>query len=52
MAGCARASNLVAVNSDGSAEIFRYANYGVVADARLVLRELIRLFDEVERAVQ
>lgn len=52
MAGCARASNLVAVNSDRSAEIFRYANYGVVADARLVLGELIRLFDEVERAVQ
>jgi electron transfer flavoprotein alpha subunit len=52
MAGCARTSNLVAVNSDRSAEIFRHANYGVVADARSVLRELIRLVEEVERAEQ
>jgi electron transfer flavoprotein alpha subunit len=52
MAGCARVSNLVAVNSDRSAEIFRHANYGVVADARSVLRELIRLVEEVEGAEQ
>jgi electron transfer flavoprotein alpha subunit len=48
MAGCARVVNLVAVNRDSSAEIFRHANYGVVADARLVLQELIRLFEEAE----
>jgi electron transfer flavoprotein alpha subunit len=33
MAGCSRARMIVAVNRDPRAPIFRYANYGVVADA-------------------
>lgn len=52
MAGCARAANLVAINSDASAEIFRHAAYGVVGDARSVLQELVRLLDGVEPAEQ
>jgi electron transfer flavoprotein alpha subunit len=52
MAGCAQAGKLVAINNDKSAEIFRHATYGVVADARSVLQELVRLFESVEAAVQ
>ena len=49
MAGCSRAGSLVAINNDRSAEIFRHATYGVVADARAVLQELIRLFESEAR---
>jgi len=52
MAGCAQAGKLVAINNDKTAEIFRHATYGVVADARSVLQELVRLFESVEAAAQ
>lgn len=41
MAGCSNARTLVAVNTDPDAPIFRYAQYGIVADCLEVLPELI-----------
>ncbi|MDA1002405.1 MAG: electron transfer flavoprotein subunit alpha/FixB family protein [Chloroflexi bacterium] len=43
MAGCSNARCIVAVNTDPQAPIFRYADYGIVADCLEVLPELIRL---------
>jgi electron transfer flavoprotein alpha subunit len=43
MAGCSAAKTIVAINADADAAIFRYARYGIVADALKVLPELIRL---------
>ena len=42
MAGCSAAKTIVAINTDADASIFRYARYGIVADCREVLPELIR----------
>ena len=42
MAGCSNARTLVAINTDGDAPIFRYANYGIVGDCLDLLPELIR----------
>jgi electron transfer flavoprotein alpha subunit len=41
MAGCSNARVLVAINTDRDAPIFRYANYGIVADCLEILPELI-----------
>jgi electron transfer flavoprotein alpha subunit len=41
MAGCSGSKNIVAINKDADANIFKVANYGVVADYRQVLPTLI-----------
>lgn len=43
MAGCSAAKTIVAINKDPDASIYRYARYGIVADAVDVLPELIKL---------
>ena len=42
MAGCAAAKTIVAINSDRDAAIYRFAQYGIVADCLDVLPELIK----------
>lgn len=42
MAGCAAAKTIVAINSDRDAAIYRFAQYGIVADCLEVLPELIK----------
>ena len=44
--GCSAAKVLVAVNTDPTAPIFRYARYGIVADCTEVLPEMIRVAKE------
>jgi electron transfer flavoprotein alpha subunit len=41
MAGCGNARNIVAINSDRDAPIFRFARYGVVADCHELMPALI-----------
>lgn len=41
MAGCANAKNIVAINTDPNAPIFRYARYGIVGDCHQVMPALI-----------
>lgn len=41
MAGCGNARNIVAINSDPEAPIFRFARYGVVADCHELMPALI-----------
>jgi len=41
MAGCANAKNIVAINTDPNAPIFRFARYGVVADCHQLMPALI-----------
>ncbi len=43
MMGCSNARTIVAINTDANAPIFKYAHYGIVGDAMVVLPELIRL---------
>lgn len=43
MVGCAAAKNLVAINRDGDAAIFRYARFGIVGDCLQILPELTRV---------
>jgi electron transfer flavoprotein alpha subunit len=40
MVGCAAAKRLVAINSDASAAIFRYAHYGIVGNCLEILPAL------------
>lgn len=44
--GCSAAKTLVAINTDPTAPIFRYARYGIVADCTEVLPELTRVAKE------
>lgn len=46
MAGCAAAKAIVAVNTDPTATIFRFARYGVVGDCTEILPELTRAVKE------
>ena len=50
MAGCSNSRVLVAINTDRDAPIFRYANYGIVADCLEILPELIRQAKQVAGA--
>ena len=45
MAGCANAKNIVAINTDANAPIFRFARYGVVGDCHRLVPALIDLFE-------
>ena len=45
MAGCANAKNIVAINTDPNAPIFRFARYGVVGDCHRLVPALIDLFE-------
>lgn len=44
--GCSASKVLVAINTDPTAPIFRYARYGIVGDCTEVLPELIRVAKE------
>jgi electron transfer flavoprotein alpha subunit len=46
MAGCASAKNIIAINTDADAEIFKFSRFGVVEDCRKVLPPLI---EEIRR---
>jgi len=41
LAGCSNAKNIIAINKDPEANIFRVANYGIVADYKQVLPVVI-----------
>jgi electron transfer flavoprotein alpha subunit len=43
MAGCSNSRTIVAINTDGDAPIFRYAQFGIVGNCLDILPELIRL---------
>jgi len=49
MAGCLKSKTIVAINTDESAQIFRFANYGIIGDYREVLRGFN---DEIRRINQ
>ena len=48
MAGCSGAKNVVAINSDESANIFKDSRYGVVGDWKTVLPAFIATLEELE----
>lgn len=45
MAGCANAKNIVAINTDPDAPIFRFARYGIVADCHQLMPALIEIVE-------
>lgn len=45
MAGCVNAKNIVAINTDRDAPIFRFARYGIVADCHDVMPALIETLE-------
>jgi electron transfer flavoprotein alpha subunit len=45
MAGCANAKNIVAINTDPNAPIFRFARYGVVGDCHQLMPALIDIVE-------
>ncbi len=47
LAGCSGSKNIVAVNIDENAQIFKFAKYGIVGDYKKVLPPLIEKFKEV-----
>ncbi len=47
MAGCSASRNIIAINKDAEANIFRYARYGVVGDWRKVLPAFISKVKEL-----
>lgn len=46
MAGCSGAKNIVAINTDEKAQIFRFAKFGIVGDYKQVLPALIEKLKE------
>lgn len=44
--GIQRAGCVIAINADPQAEIFRYADYGLVADYRTVLVSLLQVLEQ------
>ena len=50
MAGCSSAKNLVAINKDGEANIFKEARYGVVGDWAKVLPSFIETVRELVKS--
>ena len=50
MAGCSGAKNIVAINRDADANIFKSASYGVVGDWNSVLRSFIETVRELVRS--
>lgn len=49
MAGCANAKNIVAINNDPNAPIFRFARYGVVGDCHQVMPALIEKIEALRK---
>jgi len=49
MAGCANAKNIVAINSDADAPIFKFATYGVVGDCHVLMPALIEQIEARQR---
>jgi len=47
VAGCSGSRNIVAVNTDENAQIFRFARFGIVGDYRQVLPPLIEKLKQV-----
>ena len=47
LAGISRVKNVVAINSDGEANIFSVANYGVIGDAKAVLPAFVARVQEL-----
>jgi electron transfer flavoprotein alpha subunit len=47
MAGCSGSKNIVAINIDENAQIFRFAKFGIVGDYREILPPLIERLKEV-----
>lgn len=45
MAGCVNAKNIVAINTDSDAPIFRFARYGVVGDCHQLMPALIAIVE-------
>ncbi|WP_327751612.1 electron transfer flavoprotein subunit alpha/FixB family protein [Sphingobium sp. SJ10-10] len=49
LAGIGMASRIIAINSDADAPIFRYAEVGMVADAKILLPLVLQSLEEQER---
>jgi electron transfer flavoprotein alpha subunit len=47
MAGCSGSKNIVAINTDENAQIFRFAKFGIVGDYKQVLPALIEKLEEL-----
>ena len=47
MAGCSGSKNIVAINTDENAQIFRFAKFGIVGDYKQVLPALIEGLEEL-----
>jgi electron transfer flavoprotein alpha subunit len=47
MAGCSGSKNIVAINTDENAQIFRFAKFGIVGDYKEVLPALIEKLEEL-----
>jgi electron transfer flavoprotein alpha subunit len=50
MAGCSGSKNIVAINTDEKAQIFRFARFGIVGDYKEVLPPLIERLKEVGKS--
>ncbi len=49
MAGCSGSKNIVAINIDENAQIFRFADFGIVGDYKEILPPLIEKIKEVKQ---